>query len=202
LKLGLSSIALLLASGILLDQAVARGATSEAFPGTLAFHEGKLTAKLNAVPLKQVMQEIGDLSGAEIVWLQQDGAGTVSVDFSNVPFTRALRLILGEKNFLLFYSLADDEAHLSQIWISSGGGGGNQATPSTPVNVTLLRQWYQTALRGARLVPRLQAVARLKQQASTHELARRFLTHLARRADNLQVQRAAAAAAAQTQARK
>jgi hypothetical protein len=195
-----SLLALLLASGILLNHAAARGATLDAFPGALALQEGKLTAKLNAVPLKRVMQEIGSLSGAEIIWLQPDGAGPVSVDFSNVPLARALRLILGEKNFLLFYSSADDEAHLSQIWISSGGG--NQATASTAVNVALLRQWHRTALRDAPVALQLQAVERLKQQASTHEQARRLLTHLARWADNLQVQRAAAAAVAQTQARK
>ncbi|MGE0683892.1 MAG: hypothetical protein AB7P69_23690, partial [Candidatus Binatia bacterium] len=127
-------------------------------------------------------------------------AETVSADFSTVPFTRALRLLLGEKNFLLFYSSAEDEAHLSQIWISSGGG--NLTTTPTAVSAVLLRQWYQTALRDAHIARRLQAVEQLKQQAATHEQARRLLTHLARRANNLQVQRAAAAAVAQTQARK
>lgn len=199
-KLGVSSLVLMLVSGILLDQAVARGAISEAFPGTLVLHEGKLTAKLRAVPLKQVMQEIGDLSGAEIVWLQQNGTGTVSVDFSNVPLARALRLILSEKNFLLFYSSVDGEAHLSQIWISSGGG--NQAATATSVSVARLRQWHRTALRDAHIALRLRAVEQLKQQAPIHEQARRLLTHLARWADNPQVQRAAAAAVAQTQARK
>ncbi|MGE0683967.1 MAG: hypothetical protein AB7P69_24065, partial [Candidatus Binatia bacterium] len=128
----MSSLALVFAIGILPNQAVARGATPHTFPGILALHEGKLTAKLSATPLRQVMEEIGDLSGAEIIWLQQDGAETVSADFSNVPFTRALRLILGEKNFLLFYSSAEDEAHLSQIWISSGGG--NLTTTPTAVS--------------------------------------------------------------------
>lgn len=190
----------LVISGALLTQTTAYGATPKAFPGTLALHEGKLTAKLSAAPLRQVMQEIGNLSGAEIIWLQQDGAGTVSVNFKDVPFTRALRLILGEKNFLLFYSSTDGEAHLSQIWISSGGG--NQTATSTSANVALFRQWYRTALRDVHVARRLQAVEQLRQQATRHEPARRLLTHLARWANNQQVQRAAAAAVAQIQARK
>lgn len=203
---GVSFFVLFMVSSGSLGYAEARGVIHDNFPGTLSLHNGKITAKINAVSLRQVMEEIGELSGAEVVWLQKDITGTVSADFSNVPFTRALRLLLGEKNFLLFYSSAGKETQLSQIWISSGGSAPTttSTSPSSPVSMTLIRQWYLRAMRGANIPLRLQAVGQLKQHASNNARAKRMLSLVARLADNPQVKRAAAAAVAtiQQQARK
>ena len=182
--------------------AAARGDAHKNFPGMLKLHEGKLTANLNAAPLRQVMEEIGNLSGAEIVWLQRNIGGMVTADFSDVPLTRALRLLLGEKNFLLFYSSEGEETHLSQIWVSSGGSVSTTTSPSSSVSATLIRQWYQTAMRGANVPLRLEAVGRLKQHAPNNVRAQRMLSLVARLADNPQVKKAAAAAVPMMRARQ
>ena len=189
-------------SGVSLGYAEARGVAHNNFPGTLSLHEGKVTAKLNAVSLRQVMDEIGELSGAEIVWLQENAGGMVSADFSDVPFTRALRLLLGDRNFLLFYSSGDEESRLSQIWISDGSGAPTAAAALKPAKLTDLLRWYRTALRGASAPLRLQAVQKLQQQAPVNARAKRMLTNVARSANDPRVRQAATSAISTIQARK
>jgi len=69
--------------------------------------------------LLRAMEEVGRLSKAEIVWLNDVGEETVSVDFIALPFPEALERLLRGKNFLLFYSQHDDGEKLSRVWISS-----------------------------------------------------------------------------------
>lgn len=199
---GVGFCILLTLSSVSLEGADARSVARDNFPGTLSLHDGRLTANLNAAPLRQVMEEIGNLSGAEIVWLQRNIGGMVSADFSDVPLTRALRLLLGEKNFLLFYSSEKEGTHLSQIWVSSGGSVPTTAPSSSSVSATLIRQWYQTAMRGANVPLRLEAVGRLKQHAPNNVRAKRMLSLVARLADNPQVKKAAAAAVPMMRARQ
>jgi len=182
----------LVMSCVWLTGAEARGVAHD-FPGTLSLHKGRLTAKLSAVSLRQVMEEIGELSGAEIVWLQKNAGGMVSANFSEVPFTRALRLLLGKRNFLLFYSSEEGESQLSQIWISNGSGAPTVTAKSKPVNLGKLLRWYRTALRGASAALRLQAVQNLQQQAPINARAKRMLANIARAANDPQVRQAAAA---------
>lgn len=186
-----------------LEDAEARGVAHNHFPGILRLQEGRVTAKLNSVSLRTVMDEIGELSGAEIVWLQEGAGGIVSADFSDVPFARALRLLLGERNFLLFYSSEEDaESQLSEIWISNGSSAPTVAASPKPVGSTLLHRWYRTALRGTSIPLQLQAVQQLQQQAAVNRRAKRMLTNIARSANNPQVRQAATAALLRTQAKK
>lgn len=43
-----------------------RSAASDKVPGKILFQDGKLTAQLKEVPLRQVMDEISRLSGAHV----------------------------------------------------------------------------------------------------------------------------------------
>lgn len=188
-------------SGLLLRHARARNLINDEFPGTLIFHNGKLTAQLDAAPLQEVMEAIGELSGAEIVWLQDCGTETVSADFSKAPLARALRLILGKNNFLLFYPSAND-APPSQIWISGQGRGRPRLPAAAQVNFVLLRRLQNTALRSANLAARLRAVEQLKRYAQINIQARSILAHLARWANHPQVRSAASEAVTTIQARR
>ena len=94
-----------------------------AFAGTVTLHDGKLTARLSAVPLRRVMAEVSRLSGAQVLWLRGVREEPVSVEFTALPLTEALQRLLGGNNFLLFYTSVGEEAKLTQVWIASRGQG-------------------------------------------------------------------------------
>jgi hypothetical protein len=87
-------------------------------PAVLTLQDGKLTAQIASLSLHQVMKEISRLSGAEVLWLGQAEEEQISAEFSAIPLAEALRRLLGEKNFMLFYVGAGRETRLAQIWIS------------------------------------------------------------------------------------
>jgi hypothetical protein len=89
------------------------------FPGTLTLREKTLAARVAAVPLRQVMAELSRLSGAQVRWLTPGGEEPVSVDFPARPLAEALERLLGEQNFLLFYTEAGAGMRLTRIWISA-----------------------------------------------------------------------------------
>lgn len=93
------------------DPAVAR------FTGTMMLQDGKLTARIEAAPLRRVMEEVSKLSGARIRWLSLAGAEPVSAEFTDLPISEALRRILGEHDFALFEPTAKGKASPPQIWI-------------------------------------------------------------------------------------
>jgi hypothetical protein len=88
------------------------------FPAVLTLQDGKLTAQIASLSLHQVMEEISRLSGAEVLWLGQEEEEQISAEFSAIPFAEALRRLLGERNFMLFYVGAGQKTRLAQIWIS------------------------------------------------------------------------------------
>src|SRR5262245_709963 len=64
---------------------------------SLTLQDGMLAARIKATLLRQVMEEIGKLSGARVLWLNQPGGEEqVSVDFPALPIAEALERILGE----------------------------------------------------------------------------------------------------------
>jgi hypothetical protein len=101
------------------DMVLAENTKATAFPGALTLQDGKLTARLAAVPLRQVITEISRLSGAQVSWLGQQDESPVSADFSALPVVEALERLLRRKNFLLLYASSAQDARLTQIWISS-----------------------------------------------------------------------------------
>jgi hypothetical protein len=89
----------------------------------MAFRDGRLTARVVAAPLHEVMAEIGRLTGAKVRWLNQYGDERVSLQLADVPLDVALEKIL-QKNFTLSYA---SSGILTGIWISSRGTGGEPA---------------------------------------------------------------------------
>ncbi|HJY82977.1 MAG TPA: HEAT repeat domain-containing protein [Candidatus Binatia bacterium] len=196
------------------------------FPGKITLQDGKLTAQLTSTPLWQVMEEVSKLSGAEVFWLNPGGEEPVSADFTALPFSEALQRILGKNNFLLFYTSTGEEGRLTQIWISSRGIGkghpmralppgqammtpplpavdpasqggetvapGREALDSMPLDTVI-----QTAMNDDDLSVRLEAIARLKQDAQEDPRVKATLSHIARNDSDPQVRDAASNALAE-----
>ena len=188
----------------------ARGATPGDFPGKITLQDGSLTARIATVPLRQVMEEISRLSGAQVRWLSQQGEGEpVSVEFTALPFSEAMRQILREQNFMLFYTVSRGEPRLIQIWISAKGKAEEQSVVmSQPVESgeTALRAEepvkeiaqplevvIQTALSDEDLASRLSAIEYLGEHAQEDLRVREVLSRLARSDSNPQVQDIASA---------
>ena len=100
----------------------AGGTKAASSPERIEVRNGKLTVRLAKVSLRWTMNEVGRLSGAEIVWLNQIGEEIVSANFTALPFAEALGRILKGKNFLLFYTTKGEKDKLTQIWISASTG--------------------------------------------------------------------------------
>jgi hypothetical protein len=171
-----------------------QSAATNKFPGKLLFQDGKLTAQITGVPLRRVMDEISRLTGAQVRWLGSVAEGPVTVAFANAAVSRALRLILGEQNFLLLYS--SEGAKLSQIWISSARQGNGQFTQASlsQVSATPVGELQRTALHSQSLPTCVQAVEQLKGYARTDTRAKTALSRIVRAADNVFVRQAAARA--------
>jgi len=101
------------------DPVLAANAKAIAFPGTLTLQEGKLTARIAAIPLRQVILELGRLSDAQVLWMGPPDENPVSVDFTGLSVAEALQRLLPQKNFLLVYASTAPDARLTRIWISS-----------------------------------------------------------------------------------
>jgi hypothetical protein len=151
----------------LLTAAPSPDSASRAFPAVLTLQDGKLTAHISSLPLHQVMEEVSRLSGAEVLWLGQEEEEQISAEFSAIPLAEALRQLLGEKNFMLFYVGAGQETRLAQIWISSHIPTVAQsvlaAQPAPPTADDLAPpDVLQTVLYGPDSSARAQAVQRLQ----------------------------------------
>jgi hypothetical protein len=173
------------------------------FPGQIALQNGKLTARLTATPLRQVMEEVSRVSKARVRWLGgQAEERPVSAEFTAVPLPEALRRILGETDFLLFYTSVREGAKLTQIWISpktrphppSDSAAQNedsmaeQAEPGPTPVATLI----QVAVGAERPSLRIEAIARLGAYAQADPKVEGILSHLASNDGNPQVRAAAA----------
>lgn len=180
------------------------------FPEMITLREGKLSARIVATPLRQVIAEIRRLSGAQIRWLNEGGEELISIEFSNLPVAEALQQILAEKNFLLFYSSSDKEERLMQLWISSGGHERGQLQPAPQVGVrdaekqdsnlpVTLAALMQIALNDQDPAVRLEAIGHLEGYADEDPHAEALLSHLAHHDPDLQVQEAASEALARRQ---
>jgi hypothetical protein len=116
----LCGILVSLALSILLASTVyALDSATLEIPGQITLQDEKLTARIAAAPLQQVMEEIGRLSKVRVLWLNQRGEESVSVEFAALPFSEAVKRILAGRNFMLFYASTADGPQPTQIWISS-----------------------------------------------------------------------------------
>lgn len=192
---------------------LAANTKAAAFPGTLTLQDGKLTIRTTAVPLRQVMAEVGRLSGAQVLWLGPQDESPVSVDFSGLPVTEALERLLPRKNFLLLYASSASNARLTQIWISSPGSNAepprvalrrapvteepkviNEDLPAEELDAELapvLEAYLQTVLRGHEVDGRVEAIEALGGMAEHDPRIRPLLVQLSNSEPDLQVRSAA-----------
>ncbi|MGH9960355.1 MAG: hypothetical protein ACREBC_25070 [Pyrinomonadaceae bacterium] len=184
--------------------AYAAGPAAVSFPGKITLQDGKMTARIVAAPLRRVIEEVSKLSGAQARWLSLDGEEPVSVEFTDLPFSEALRRILGEKDFVLFDPSARKRARLPQIWIYPRGQAGGQlvgeTTPpalSDTASVELpplekdLDSLIQTAIHEQDTSVRLDAITQLGGYAQEDPLAETTLSQVAHSDSNPQVRKAA-----------
>ena len=187
-----------------------------AVSGRVALRDGKLTARLSAMPLRQVMEEVSRVSGARVQWLggvAEERA--VSVGFTALPLAEALRQILGESNFLLFYAPGGADTRLTEIWISSKKTGdghsgltsrlAGQAPPllafdahsenaeegQAELDPAAIETLIQTAVGTQSPAVRVEAIARLGEYLREEPKVGDVLSHLASHESDPHVQAAA-----------
>lgn len=210
-------------AGLLISLALGAGPVSAAYafdpePGQISLQDGKLSARFPATPLRQVMAEVSRLSGARVRWLSGHAEERpVSAEFLALSLPEALRCILGEISFLLFYTEAGESVKLTEIWISSGMGRGQPGPIPPPASQmkALLPTWdsasqgedaerqaefdiipvgtlIQTAVSTAKLSLRVEAIAQLGGRVQEDPKVEGILSHLASNDSNPQVRAAAA----------
>jgi hypothetical protein len=148
------------------------------------------------------MEEVSRVSGARVRWLRgQAEERLVTAQFTALPLPEALRRILGETDFLLFYTSVGEGAKLTQVWISSKiqpplafasvaqseeSVAGQVEPDAMPVDTLI-----QDAVSGD-LSLRVDAIARLGEYAQADPRVKGILSHLASHDGNPQVRAAAA----------
>jgi len=211
-------VSLVLSTGPI-GSAFAFGPVPAPLPRQITLQDGRLTAQVVATPLRQVMEEMSRVSGARVRWLSgQAEENPVSVEFTAIPLPEALRRILKEMNFLLFYTSTGNSTKLTEVWILSGIGKsqvGHTPTPVSPEMVPLpiadstsqseeaedrqaqfaampLEILIQTAVGTSDPPLRIEAIAYLGRRAAEDSTVERILSHLASNDSNPQVRAAAA----------
>jgi type II secretory pathway component GspD/PulD (secretin) len=185
--------------------AYAANPAAVSLPGKITLQDGKMTARIVAAPLRQVLEEVSKLSGTQVRWLSLDGEEAVSVEFTDLPFSEALRRILGEKDFVLFYPSARERARLPQIWIYPRGQAGGQlvviqegettppalsdAAPSVEPDLDSL---IETALHDQDMSVRLDAITQLGGYAQEDQRVETILSQVAHSDSNPQLRKSAA----------
>ena len=200
----------LVISGVSVHTARAFDSAAVNLTGKIMFHNEQLTAKITATSLRQVMAEIHKVSGVQIRWLDAEGEEPVSVNFVAIPFAEAIQRLLGERNFLLFYSSTDGRARVTQVWISSGKARTTQLdTTQQPLaresslldetnafveNFVSPDMLLHTALYDRGPTARLEAISRLKAYSHQDPRISAAFSHLAEHDDDFEVREAAAEA--------
>ena len=180
------------------------------FPGKITLQDGKMTARIVAAPLRRVIEEVSRLSGAQARWPSRDGEEPVSVEFTDLPLSEALRQILREKDFVLFEPSAGERARLPRISIYPRAQAGGQLVAiqegeTTPpalsdaghsVEVPPVEQHLDslmhTAIHDEEPSVRLDAITQLGGYAQEDLLAKMALSQVAHRDSDPQLREAAA----------
>jgi hypothetical protein len=200
----------LVLSSLSVCAAYAAGPADAGFPGKITLQDGRMTARIVAAPLRRVIEEVSKLSGAQARWLSLDGEEPISVEFTDIPFSEALRRILGEKDFVLFDPSARERARHPQLWIYPRGQAGGrlvaiqegEATPpalnDTAPSIELptveqdLDSLIHTAIHDQDTSARLDAIAQLGGYVQKDPLAETILSQVAYSDSDPQVREAAA----------
>jgi hypothetical protein len=191
--------------GASLQLSYALSPPSTTFSGVMTLQNGRLTLSVVGVPLRRVLEEFGRLGGTHIRWLNSDGTAPLSITFSEVPVSVAIQRILGENNFLLFYSLTTRGLQLSQIWIASTKAGARPAAslpessgaalPTTAQSTELeadTESLLQVAVDDPDPTIRLDAVSQLGAYAHEDPRVQAILAQAAQKENDPQVKKTAA----------
>jgi len=198
--------------------AYALGPAAAALPGQFTLQNGRLTAQVVAIPLRQVMEEMSRVSDVRVRWFSDHAEEKrVSGEFTALPLPEALQRILREMNFLLFYTSTGNSTKLTEVWILSGIGRnqiGHTPPPASPVKAPLpipdsasqseeaedrqaefaampLEILIQTAVGTADPSLRIEAIGNLGRHAAEDSTVEGILSHLASNDSNSQVRAAA-----------
>jgi hypothetical protein len=157
--------------------AYTRGSGLPSTPGEFTLRDGRLTARLYGMPLRQVMAEVSQHGDVQVRWLDADiGAQKVSAALTNLPLPEALRRLLRGTNFVLFYASAAEGLRLTHIWIASRReGGGPPAHTEKPTERTAqpVEAVLQTPLSAEGLASSLGALDQLGRRAEEEAMAER-----------------------------
>jgi len=113
------------------------GKTSAASKLEVTLENGTLTAQLLRAPLRRVLEEIGNVTGAEVRGLEVAGNETISVSFAQLPLQEAIERILRTKSFALVTTGADGHMGVTRIVIiglaqASDAGDRVASVPAAP----------------------------------------------------------------------
>jgi len=191
----------------------ALGPAAMNLPGRITLQDGKLTVRILEAPLWQVMAEVSRLSGVQVQWMDSEvRQQEVSVEFTDLSLSEAVRRILRANNFLLLYPSSGEETPLTQIWIASRGEGSGRpvlkqsSVPQVSVphvqtapvaeapaedSEQSLDALIETAMGEADLAARLSAIGELGSHASDDARIRELLADLADHDPHPQVRDAA-----------
>lgn len=173
----------------------AAGATSLA----LSLHDGRLTADVAGVPVRQVMDELGRVANAEVRWLGRAAEEPVSVHFTDVPLGDAVRRVLGTRSFLVVVPGGGSSRPIARVIILASGPGASpepqttrapQAAPSDGADDAAIA----TALAPEAPAARIRAIEELGWVAEPDSRAWMTLSHLSRDEEDEGVREAARSA--------
>jgi len=169
-----------LLAGLTVVQAAAGAASVR-----MTLNGGLLTAEIAGAPLRQVMEEVGRLTGAEVRWLGAAGDERISLSFADVPLADAIGRMLGARSFLLVAPAAGSPLSIIRVDILASGQA-PRLEPDTPAAPSehaddALDAALATALAHEEPAARLRAIDELAQVAQQEPRAWMVLTELSNR---------------------
>lgn len=130
----------------------------------IGMKDGLLTLETHDAPLHEVMRGIGELAGFKTILVEDFiEPPLINVSFNNILVREAVERLLSDKNRIIFYTPAEDEAEqrvISQIWLlgSSDASGNGEAGDDETIVLTQDLQHDEGDIGG-------EAVLRLSNQA-------------------------------------
>lgn len=99
--------------------------------------DGRIFATLTGAPLQLVLKVIGKKANLEID-VQGSLSDLVTAEFSSVPLDQAVRTLLRDRNYALFYGRQNGTTRLTGVWVlDKAERSSSQATPDLQAIVAL-----------------------------------------------------------------
>lgn len=126
-RAGVTRLLLLLCIGVMCSGSPARagdkegvGAFKSAEDGSVAFVDGLLSVRVEAMPLSVLVREIARLSDIELT-AYEPLHGVTSIELDRLPLQEALRRVLRRRNYILLVPKSSSSTGPSRLWILSEG---------------------------------------------------------------------------------